>query len=578
MSRRERERPSSEGLLRPGAARRAQQSQHRSDAGPGDALAPRSPDEAQLAVERAESEQATSVDKAGPESGSGGQPSQARRAPAAPGRGASSDQVVAAGRTSEPAVSEEELARGLDPADSDDEAVRRLLAASGRRRWRIGAFGRLYRGETSFDFVGRRRWWFGLSALIIVAGIASLGIRGFNFGIDFKGGTSWTVSRPGISQSKVLSAVEAAGLSQPTVVVLGGKTAQVEADLNNMPARQQQQISNAVVATLRRLAPGQDVSISTVGPTWGSEVTKRAVTALIVFFVAVGVYISLRFEPKMALAAFVALLHDLLVTAGVFSLAGFQVTPDAVIAVLTILGYSLYDTVVVFDRVRDNARGLGSMGRMTYSEMVNLSMNQTLARSINTSLVAILPVLAVLTVGAELLGAITLQNYGLALFVGLVSGTYSSIFIASPILALMKEREPRYRNIAKRLETRGERLGILTPAAAAELALAGTSRSLLPGGRPSNGRSVDEVAIEGSEHNGHGDSTASAGGDGSPAGDGRSAAGAARPEPLERAGTRGGQSGRGAPPRAAGQRAGSSTRSARRSTSASRSRRSRKRR
>ena len=183
----------------------------------------------------------------------------------------------------------------------------------------------------------------------------------------------------------------------------------------------------------------------------------------------VAVYISFRFEPKMALAAFIAMVHDLLVTIGVYSIFGFQVTPDTVIAVLTILGYSLYDTVVVFDRVRDNTKGFGASGRMTYSEMINLSMNQTLARSINTSLVAILPVLSVLVVGAEILGATTLQDYGLALTVGLISGAYSSIFIASPVLAMLKEREPRYIAIRQRLASRGDRIGLLTPAAAAAM-------------------------------------------------------------------------------------------------------------
>ncbi len=215
-----------------------------------------------------------------------------------------------------------------------------------------------------------------------------------------------------------------------------------------------------------------------MGPTWGSQVTSRALTALIAFFVVVVIYIAIRFEPKMALAAFLAMIHDLLVTIGIYSLFGFQVTPDTVIAVLTILGYSLYDTVVVFDRVRDNTKGFGASGRMTYSEMVNLSMNQTLARSINTSLVAILPVLAVLIVGAEILGATTLQDYGLALTVGLLSGAYSSIFIASPVLAMLKEREPRYVAIRKRLESRSERSAVLTPTAAATLAAGGT------GGRP----------------------------------------------------------------------------------------------
>jgi preprotein translocase subunit SecF len=176
----------------------------------------------------------------------------------------------------------------------------------------------------------------------------------------------------------------------------------------------------------------------------------------------------------MAMAALIAVIHDLAVTAGIYSLAGFQVTPDTVIALLTILGYSLYDTVVVFDRVKENSRGLGARGTMTYEDVVNLSMNQTLARSINTSLVAILPVLAVLVIGAQLLGATTLQYFGLALVIGLTSGAYSSIFIAAPVLASFKEREPRYINIRRKLASRPDREGILTPRQAAVLTLATT--------------------------------------------------------------------------------------------------------
>jgi len=172
----------------------------------------------------------------------------------------------------------------------------------------------------------------------------------------------------------------------------------------------------------------------------------------------------------MAVAAIIAVVHDILVTVGIYSLTGFQVTPDTVVAVLTVLGYSLYDTVVVFDRIRENSKGLGASGRITYSEMVNLSMNQTLARSINTSLVAIVPVLSVLVVGSFFLGATSLQDFGLALVIGLTSGAYSSIFIASPLLAMMKEREPRYTTIRQRLETRGDRGAVLTPAAAAAMA------------------------------------------------------------------------------------------------------------
>jgi preprotein translocase subunit SecF len=209
------------------------------------------------------------------------------------------------------------------------------------------------------------------------------------------------------------------------------------------------------------------VSFTDVGPTWGSQITDKAILAVLVFFVVVVLYITLRFEWKMAIAALIAVVHDLLVTAGVYSILGFQVTPDTVVAVLTILGYSLYDTVVVFDRVGENTKGFGASGRMTYEDVVNLSMNQTLARSMNTSLVAILPVLSVLIVGAQILGATTLQYFGLALVIGLTSGAYSSIFIASPILAGMKEREPRYINIRQKLANRADRVGLLTPRAAA---------------------------------------------------------------------------------------------------------------
>jgi preprotein translocase subunit SecF len=225
-----------------------------------------------------------------------------------------------------------------------------------------------------------------------------------------------------------------------------------------------------------------NVGISDVGPTWGSEITKKAIIAVIVFFIVVVVYISFRFEWKMAVAALIAVIHDLLITVGIYSLAGFQVTPDTVIAVLTILGYSLYDTVVVFDRIRDSTRGLGASGRITYEDVVNLSMNQVLARSINTSLVAILPVLSVLVIGAEILGASTLQYFGLALVIGLTSGAYSSIFIASPILSQLKEREPRYKNIRQKLANRDTRVGLLTPAAAA--AMSATSETTRRTTRP----------------------------------------------------------------------------------------------
>ncbi len=384
---------------------------------------------------------------------------------------------------------------GLGPEDEREEAVEDELeeafdeelthAAEVADAEAVGAkhpnaLLRLYRGQTSFDFIGNRRWWFGISALIIVLGLVSLTTRGLNEGIDFRGGQSWLLSSQTLTVAQATSVVEAAGITQPTVVQLtnqlnGQKQIEVTADLNSLPLGQRQAIETKVqdaLAAAARTSPNQ-VSYNEVGSTWGSQVTQRAVEALIVFFIAVALYISLRFEFKMAVAAIAAVVHDILIVVGVYSLFAFLVTPDTVIAVLTVLGYSLYDTVVVFDRIRENAKGLGASGRVTYSEMVNLSMNQTLARSINTSLVAIVPVLSVLLIGSLFLGATTLQSFGLALVIGLTSGAYSSIFIASPLLALMKERESRYITIRQRLEARGERNGVLTPAAAAAMAGAG---------------------------------------------------------------------------------------------------------
>ena len=355
-----------------------------------------------------------------------------------------------------------------------------------------GLFRRLYRGETQFDFVGRRRIWFSVSTVIIVAGIISIILRGgLNLGIEFKGGTEWTVAAPGVTQTQATNAMQAAGLTAPVVQLLGQGTHQqlnVQADLNKLSPNAQVAEENRVEVALAKLTKTTPETIKNnrtqVGPTWGSQITNKAITALIIFFIVVGIYISIRFEPKMAAAAFVAMVHDILVTVGVYSLFNFQVTPDTVVAILTILGYSLYDTVVVFDRVRDNTKGIGATGRVTYTQLINLSMNQTLARSINTSMVAILPVAAVLFVGAEILGATTLQDYGLALFVGLLSGAYSSIFIASPVLCMFKERESRWIAIAQRNAKRTDRGGSLSPAAAAALA---TQMNISAGGQVRTG-------------------------------------------------------------------------------------------
>jgi len=344
----------------------------------------------------------------------------------------------------------------------------------------FGAFGRLYHGLTTINFVGRKKIWFTISAIVIVLGIGSLSVRGFNLGIDFRGGNSFEVLAPHASVASMTTAVTNAGLVNPTVTKLGADTYQVSSDLNSLSATKQGIVVNNVIAAMAKVAGVNQtqVSTSTIGPSWGSGVTSKALEALIVFFLAVGIYISFRFEFKMAAAAFAAMLHDLLVVIGVYSLMNFQITPDTVIAVLTILGYSLYDTVVVFDRVRDNSSGILNVGDVSYGEMVNISMNQTLARSINTSLVAILPVLSVLVVGAYILGATTLKTYGLALFVGLLSGAYSSLFIASPLLAVMKEREPRFRDLKAKVALREKRT--LTAASVARTASTGEAPSRAP--------------------------------------------------------------------------------------------------
>jgi len=325
---------------------------------------------------------------------------------------------------------------------------------------------RLYHGETSFDFMGRKRLWFVMSGIVIALGLVSLVTQGLNLGIDFKGGVSWQVKAPHTSVGSVRDTLRPLGLAEAKVQTAGSDVVRIQ--FKHVAPAKQDQVS-AALAKLAHTAPSQ-VSVNDVGPSWGKAVTNKARTALIAFFIAITIYISFRFEWKMAVAAIVAVIHDILVTVGVYSISRFEVTPATVVAFLTILGYSLYDTIVVFDRVEENTRGLSASGRMTYADTVNLSMNQVLMRSLNTSFVAILPVASVLGIGAYVLGATALEDFGLALLVGLITGAYSSIFIASPVLTILKEREPRYSAIRQRLITKGTAAGPLTPAAAAVMA------------------------------------------------------------------------------------------------------------
>jgi preprotein translocase subunit SecF len=357
---------------------------------------------------------------------------------------------------------------------------------------------RLYHGETSIDFIGRRNIGFIISAVVIGIGVISLATRGLNFGIDFTGGTSWEVPSKTLSASQVTDKLGGLGLTDTKVEVLSGsgsRIVRVQADVKGESAKAAEVKTNVrnELAKEAGVSP-TDVKFDDVGPSWGKEISKKAVRALIFFFIAIAIYISLRFEWKMAVSALAAVVHDIIVTVGVYSLTGLPVTPGTVIAFLTILGYSLYDTIVVFDRVMENTRGLASSGRMTYGDMVNLSMNQTLMRSINTSLVALLPVLSVLVIGSKIMGATALEDFGFALAIGLITGAYSSIFIATPLLAALKEREPRYANIRARLANRGGVVGApLTPAAAAAasggvtVGVAADDAPMRPGGSASGG-------------------------------------------------------------------------------------------
>ncbi|SHE31684.1 preprotein translocase subunit SecF [Ferrithrix thermotolerans DSM 19514] len=331
------------------------------------------------------------------------------------------------------------------------------------KKGRPSFFHSLSEGETSFRFLRRRKVFYTISILIIVLGGISIGVRGLNFGIDFKGGTSWQVPSPSLTVSKAQAVLRSDGITQATVYTLGtgaNRSLEAEADLSSLSPSAQSAKERQVSTDLAK-AGGvsfSSVSLTNVGPTWGSDVTSKALEALAFFFLGIVLYISVRFEWKMALAALVAVVHDLLVTVGIYSISNFQITPATVIAVLTILGYSLYDTIVVFDRVQENVKTLVNPGRLTYDEAVDLSLNQVLMRSLNTSLVAIIPVLSILVVGAYILGATTLQDFGLALFVGLTTGAYSSIAIASPVLAWLKGREPRYKALAARLGERSTHL------------------------------------------------------------------------------------------------------------------------
>ncbi|MGH3558214.1 MAG: protein translocase subunit SecF [Mycobacterium sp.] len=326
-------------------------------------------------------------------------------------------------------------------------------------------FSRLYTGTGAFEVVGRRRMWYAISGLIVAVAIASIVLRGFTFGIDFKGGTKVSFPRgTGVQQVQV-SQVEdvfrqSIGVDPESVVIVGsGASTTVQIRSETLSNDQTAKLKNALFDRFQPAgadgrASKQAISDSAVSSSWGGQITKKAVIALVVFLVLVALYITARYERYMAISALAAMFFDVTVTAGVYSLVGFEVTPATVIGLLTILGFSIYDTVIVFDKVEENTHGFQHTTRRTFAEQANLAVNQTFMRSINTSLISVLPVVALLVVAVWLLGVGTLKDLALVQLIGIIIGTYSSIFFATPLLVSLRERTELVRTHTRRVVRR----------------------------------------------------------------------------------------------------------------------------
>lgn len=322
---------------------------------------------------------------------------------------------------------------------------------------------RTFRGYRvpKFKIIEHKRYWLAVSGVLIALSIGGLVYQGLNLSLEFNGGAQLAyLDKTGVETEEIRATLVAAGRSDSEVQLINGEEVSVRtASLSDMTEAERQELLDALAKQAG--VTSDDISIQDVGPTWGAQILKKMLQALVIFLVLVSIYISFRFEWKMAMAAQAALLHDILISAGIYALVGRQVTPNTVIAILTILGYSLYDTVVIFDKIQENTANTAMVARETYSGVVNDSLNQTFMRSVNTSLVVLLPILSLLLFGGE-----TLKDFAFALFIGVLSSTYSSIFVASPILTVLKEREPRYQLIRVKAE---QRAGGITARAQREL-------------------------------------------------------------------------------------------------------------
>ncbi len=323
--------------------------------------------------------------------------------------------------------------------------------------------------------IEHKRWWLLLSGTFIALSLVGLLVRGLNYSIDFEGGAVLRYpDNTGVTADQVRGTMVDFGFTDVEVQIVGGTELSVRTGtLNDLTDTERAALLEAL-AEQAGTTP-EHINRQDVGPTWGSQISRKAVTGLIVFLVAVSAFIAIRFEEwKMALGAQAALAHDLVITAGIYALVGREVTPATVIAILTILGYSLYDTVVIYDKVKENTESVALLAKDSYSGTVNLSLNQTLMRSVNTSLVVLLPILSLLLFGGE-----TLKDFAFALFIGVTVGAYSSVFVASPIVAVLKEREPKYQQIRARATARAVSGRQLRSVPAAEaLAAEGTTGGL----------------------------------------------------------------------------------------------------
>ncbi|MFE5687753.1 protein translocase subunit SecF [Streptomyces sp. NPDC056512] len=313
---------------------------------------------------------------------------------------------------------------------------------------KLGHLGaRLIRGEVGYDFIGKRKIWYGISILITITAIVGLAVRGLNMGIEFEGGAVFTTPKTSVSAGSAERSAEAASGHDAIVQELG--TGGLRIQISGVDTAKSDQIKTELAKDLN--VPEAKINADLVGPSWGETIANKAWTGLIVFMILVVIYLAIAFEWRMAIAALVALIHDITITVGIYALVGFEVTTGTVIGLLTILGYSLYDTVVVFDSLKEGTKDITKQTRYTYSEIANRSINGTLVRSINTTIVALLPVAGLLFIGGGFLGAGMLNDISLSLFVGLAAGAYSSIFIATPLVADLKERDPQIKALKKRV-------------------------------------------------------------------------------------------------------------------------------